>query len=338
MAKNKKIDNKVVCPKCGTKNATKAKYCSNCGTQINKAIDRQIPKLKIFILLLILMFVSITGSLGIFLGFNNDSVKENVADKNLPLSQSSTQNSRPPDLSKMSPREAADRLFNRVMAASERGDVNEARRFAPMTIQAYELIDNINLDGLFHLGLMNLVMKDKKDVMSFAQRIKDEVPNHLLALFLEYKVAEMAQDANKKSKIGKIFLKSYPKEIKIDREEYVAHRISIEDLKRTLEIVSLNKQPLQKKVSAESGSSLFLKNCSMCHGKYAQGSKMGPPLVHKVYEPSHHDDASFYRAVDQGVEAHHWSFGNMPAIKIPRDKVTKIIQYIRDLQLAAGIK
>ena len=69
MAKNKKIDKKVVCPKCGTKNAAKAKYCSNCGTQINKAIDQQIPKLKIVILLLILMFVSITGSLGIFLGF-----------------------------------------------------------------------------------------------------------------------------------------------------------------------------------------------------------------------------------------------------------------------------
>ena len=174
--------------------------------------------------------------------------------------------------------------------------------------------------------------------MIFAQRIKDEVPNHLLALFLEYKVAVMTQDANKKIKLGKIFLKSYPKEIKIDREEYVAHRISIEDLKRTLEIVSRNKQPLQKKISAESGSSLFLKNCSMCHGKYAQGSKMGPPLVHKVYAPDHHDDSSFYRAVDQGVEAHHWSFGNMPAIKIHRDKVTLIISYIRDLQLAAGVK
>jgi cytochrome c2 len=181
-------------------------------------------------------------------------------------------------------------------------------------------------------------MENKKDVMSFAERIKNKIPNHLLALFLEYKVAALMKDSSQKNEIGRIFLKSYPEEIKIDREEYVAHRISIEDLRRTLKTVNNNKQSLQKKVSAESGSSLFLKNCSMCHGKYAQGSKMGPPLVHKVYEPSHHDDASFYRAVDQGVEAHHWSFGNMPAIKISRDKVTIIIQYIRDLQLAAGIK
>ncbi|MBT5428519.1 MAG: c-type cytochrome [Rhodospirillaceae bacterium] len=338
MAKNKKIDNKVVCLKCGTKNAVTAKYCSNCGTQINKAIDSQIPKLKIFLLLSVIMFVSIAGSLGIFIGFNNDSGKGTVLDKNLQRSQSSIQKARPPDLSKMTPREAADRLFNRVMAASERGNINEARRFAPMAVQAYELIENINLDGLFHLGLMNLIMENKKDVMSFAERIKNKIPNHLLALFLEYKVAVLLQDARQKNEIGRIFLKSYPEEIKIDREEYVAHRIPIEDLRRTLKTVNNNKQSLKEKVSAESGSSLFLKNCSMCHGKYAQGSKMGPPLVHKVYEPSHHDDASFYRAVDQGVEAHHWSFGNMPAIKISRDKVTKIIQYIRDLQLAAGIK
>ena len=83
MAKNNKIDNKVVCPKCGTKNAVTAKYCSNCGAQINKDIDSQIPKLKIFLLLLVIMFVSIAGSLGIFIGFNNDSVKGTVLDKNL---------------------------------------------------------------------------------------------------------------------------------------------------------------------------------------------------------------------------------------------------------------
>ena len=338
MARDSKKDDKVICPKCGKKNTGSAKYCNDCGIQISKAIDSQIPKLKIFLLLLVIMFVSIVGSLGIFIGFKNDSGKGTVLDKNLQRSQSLIQNARPPDLSKMSPREAADRLFNRVMAASERGNIDEARRFAPMAVQAYELIENINLDGLFHLGLMNLVMENKKDVMSFAERIKNKIPNHLLALFLEYKVAALMKDSSQKNEIGRIFLKSYPEEIKIDREEYVAHRISIEDLRRTLKTVNNNKQSLQKKVSAESGSSLFLKNCSMCHGKYAQGSKMGPPLVHKVYEPSHHDDASFYRAVDQGVKAHHWSFGNMPAIKISRDKVTMIIQYIRDLQLAAGIK
>ena len=338
MARNSKTDDKVVCPKCGKKNTGSAKYCNNCGIQINKVSDTQSPTLKIFLLLLIIMFVSIAGSLGIFIGFSNYSGEGNVLEKNLIPSQSLVQNSRPPDLSTMSPREAADRLFNRVMAASERGNADEARRFAPMAVQAYKLIENINLDGLFHLGLMNLVIKNNKDVMAFAKRIKDEVPNHLLALFLEYKVAALMQDASQKNKIGRIFLKSYPEEIKIDREEYVAHRISIEDLRRTLKTVNNKKQSVQKKVSAESGSSLFLKNCSICHGKYAQGSKMGPPLVHKVYEPSHHDDASFYRAVDQGVEAHHWSFGNMPVIKIQRDKTALIISYIRDLQLAAGIR
>jgi hypothetical protein len=49
------------------------------------------------------------------------------------------------------------------------------------------------------------------------------------------------QDASQKNKIGRIFLKSYPEEIKIDREEYVAHRISIVDLRRTLKTVNNKK-------------------------------------------------------------------------------------------------
>lgn len=40
----------------------------------------------------------------------------------------------PPDLSKMAPREAADRLFNRIMMASEQGNQAEALRFVPMAI------------------------------------------------------------------------------------------------------------------------------------------------------------------------------------------------------------
>ena len=41
------------------------------------------------------------------------------------------------DLASLSPRQAADRLFNRVMAASENGDTAEALQFAPMALQAY---------------------------------------------------------------------------------------------------------------------------------------------------------------------------------------------------------
>ena len=66
--------------------------------------------------------------------------------------------------------------------------------------------------------------------------------------------------------------------------------------------------------------------------------EIAPPLFHKIYEPSHHADESFQRAVSLGVRAHHWPFGNMPAIEgLTRGDVTMIIAYIRELQRANGI-
>ena len=63
-----------------------------------------------------------------------------------------------------------------------------------------------------------------------------------------------------------------------------------------------------------------------------------PLLVHKIYEPSHHGDEAFQRAVALGVQAHHWPFGNMAAIEgLTRADVATIISYIRALQVENGI-
>ena len=87
-----------------------------------------------------------------------------------------------------------------------------------------------------------------------------------------------------------------------------------------------------------SGEELFNGNCSTCHGLQAAGTQQGPPLVHMIYETNHHADASFYRAAQVGVRAHHWSFGHMaPVPTVTQDDVRQIISYVRWLQREAGI-
>jgi cytochrome c len=78
----------------------------------------------------------------------------------------------------------------------------------------------------------------------------------------------------------------------------------------------------------------FDTKCSSCHGENAAGKNgVAPPLIHKIYEPSHHGDESFQRAVAMGVRAHHWKFGNMPAIDgLTRADVKAITEYVRELQ------
>lgn len=87
------------------------------------------------------------------------------------------------------------------------------------------------------------------------------------------------------------------------------------------------------------GKDLFEQNCSQCHGPAADGSASGPPLVHKIYEPSHHADAAFILAARNGVRAHHWRFGDMPPVEGVTDAVVlEIVAYVRWLQRQVGIE
>lgn len=86
------------------------------------------------------------------------------------------------------------------------------------------------------------------------------------------------------------------------------------------------------------GERLFLDNCARCHGAEARGTEAGPPLVHVIYEPSHHADIAFQRAVVLGVPAHHWRFGNMPPVPgVNGAAIARITAYVRWLQRKAGI-
>ncbi len=87
------------------------------------------------------------------------------------------------------------------------------------------------------------------------------------------------------------------------------------------------------------GERLFSQNCAACHGEQARGTKQGPPLVHKIYEPSHHSDAAFVSAARNGSKQHHWPFGDMPAQpQVTEVQVKAITAYVRVLQREAGIR
>lgn len=90
---------------------------------------------------------------------------------------------------------------------------------------------------------------------------------------------------------------------------------------------------------AQEGKAAFEANCASCHGVNAAGQDgVAPPLVHKIYEPNHHGDASFLLAARNGVRAHHWRFGDMPQIKgVSDQEIDNIIAYVRALQRENGI-
>ncbi len=98
------------------------------------------------------------------------------------------------------------------------------------------------------------------------------------------------------------------------------------------------KVPRLSQIAAR-GQSAFDRACAACHGRNAAGSDKGPPLVHDIYNPGHHGNASFVFAAKRGVRRHHWNFGDMPALpQVTEGEIASIIRYVRELQVANGIR
>ncbi len=87
------------------------------------------------------------------------------------------------------------------------------------------------------------------------------------------------------------------------------------------------------------GLTAFTAKCADCHGVNGAGrAGIAPPLVHKIYEPSHHGDMAFELAARNGVRAHHWPFGNMPPVEgLTGADIGVIVAYVRAMQRENGI-
>ncbi|QCO55551.1 cytochrome c [Pseudorhodobacter turbinis] len=98
--------------------------------------------------------------------------------------------------------------------------------------------------------------------------------------------------------------------------------------------------PAEFSTQAGQGETYYNAVCASCHGADAAGQDgIAPPLVHRIYEPSHHGDAAFFLAARNGVRAHHWKFGNMPPVPqaLTEAELGAIVAYVRELQRANGI-
>lgn len=91
-------------------------------------------------------------------------------------------------------------------------------------------------------------------------------------------------------------------------------------------------------VKAQKGQLAFNSSCAKCHGNNGEGSLQGPPLVHALYNPGHHSNQSFYSAVRNGVQQHHWPYGNMPVQKgVGFSEMAVIVKFIREVQEQNGV-
>jgi hypothetical protein len=95
------------------------------------------------------------------------------------------------DISQMSPEERAERLYNRVMLLASQNKGDSVAFFAPMAIEAYQMIGRLNEDQHYDVGRIAAVAGALPLARAHADSILSRSPNHLLGLILAAHVAEL---------------------------------------------------------------------------------------------------------------------------------------------------
>ena len=127
------------------------------------------------------------------------------------------------DLSQMTPREAADRLFNRVMTAASTGDTAQALRFQPMAVMAYQRVDSLDADGRYHLAALQIVGGDYAAARAQADTILASNPSHLFGLFSAAEAERRLGHAAVAKDFFQRFVRAYDAEVAKRLPEYEEH-------------------------------------------------------------------------------------------------------------------
>jgi hypothetical protein len=129
---------------------------------------------------------------------------------------------RPPDLSKMTPREMADRLFDRVMRLAGEGKADSAQMFSQMALQQYASMP-LDLDLRYDMGRVAEVGGQPEIAAAQADTILREAPTHLLGLVLATKAAALQGRQAEMRAFQRRLVAAAPAEQAKPREEYERH-------------------------------------------------------------------------------------------------------------------
>ncbi|HYR09565.1 MAG TPA: zinc ribbon domain-containing protein [Longimicrobium sp.] len=127
------------------------------------------------------------------------------------------------DLASMTPRERADRLFNRVMQGISSGDTAQVGFFAGMAIQAYGMVPERDADLHYHLGELYRLTGDAPSARAQADTILAADPQHLFGLYGAARAEELRGDAGAAKGMYQRFLDAYAAQVARNLPEYQEH-------------------------------------------------------------------------------------------------------------------
>lgn len=129
-----------------------------------------------------------------------------------------------PDISQMSPRERAGRLFDRVMRYEAEGRRDSIAFFAAIAVGAYEALGPLDTDLRYDFGRIQQASGNFDVAQAHADTILRQSPTHLLGLLLAALVAEGRGNVQQRDALEQRMLAAEQAEFAKSLEEYTLHR------------------------------------------------------------------------------------------------------------------
>lgn len=221
------------CKSCEAPLAAGANFCTSCGNAVRETSHGGTSPLWYFAgAALVIVIVALLWPRG------NDGAAN---DGRVPISQIPEEGGGAPVAGAQpaltgTPREQADRLFNRIMTEQASGDTARAKFFLPMALEAYATAGNLDADGLYHLSMLQALGGDYTGARATADRVLATSPNHLLALSAAGNAARDEGDRAAAKRYYDRFLAAYATEsARTDLPEYRDHGRAFPDLKTEAE-------------------------------------------------------------------------------------------------------
>lgn len=217
----------ATCGSCASPLSPGARFCHHCGAPAGAAVEGLAPHRATNAIPWIVASIALVALIALVAAqrFSAPSALPQTPLGGAPTDQPMA---RAPDISQLTPRERADRLFDRVMALHERGRTDSVQFFAQMAIPAYQMLQPLDLDARYDMGRIAEVAGLADFARAQADTILRAEPNHLLGLVLAIRAARLGGNEASATAFERRLIAAEPAERRRNREEYTRHRVDID--------------------------------------------------------------------------------------------------------------
>ncbi|MBI1809848.1 MAG: zinc ribbon domain-containing protein [Gemmatimonadetes bacterium] len=228
----------ATCPDCNSAVEPGSRFCNSCGAPIGDAPRSESGSAARNPVMWIVPCIALLAVIAYFIGQQYAS-KGDASAGATPLGAAGTApfasggaggagGAAGTDITQMSPEERASRLFDRVMRYGEQGKLDSARIFAPMAMQAYEMIGEMTPHAHYDVGMIAFVAGDANIATAQADTILKADKNHLLGLILAAKAAGLRNDTKARTAYEQRFATAAPSELAKKIPEYEDHKADVD--------------------------------------------------------------------------------------------------------------